>query len=113
MLSIRPATIKDVSLLTTLIHELAEYERLSHETSVTDEDIVRDGFGPDLKFRAVISLAIVVALPIRSSAKPRFGKEALVNLALLAQRDFRFVDIQLPSEVFRHLSREFFLPKCV
>jgi len=55
MLSIRPATIKDVSLLTTLIHELAEYERLSHETSVTDEDIVRDGFGPDPKFRAVIA----------------------------------------------------------
>src|ERR1700730_14909842 len=37
MLSIRPATIKDVPLLTTLIHEPAEYERLSHDTSVHDE----------------------------------------------------------------------------
>jgi GNAT superfamily N-acetyltransferase len=55
MLSIRPATINDAPLLTVLIHELAEYERLSHETIVTDEDIVRDGFGPDLKFRAVIA----------------------------------------------------------
>jgi GNAT superfamily N-acetyltransferase len=55
MLSIRPATINDASLLTVLIHELAEYERLSHETIVTDEDIARDGFGPDPKFRAVIA----------------------------------------------------------
>ena len=55
MLSIRPATIADARLLTTLIHELAEYERLSHETSVLEEDIARDGFGPAPKFRAVIA----------------------------------------------------------
>ena len=55
MLSIRPATIKDVSLLTTLIHELAEYERLGHEAIVTEEDIARDGFGLAPKFRAVIA----------------------------------------------------------
>lgn len=55
MLSIRPATIKDASLLTTMILELAEYERLASEAAVTTESIARDGFGPKPKFRAVIA----------------------------------------------------------
>jgi GNAT superfamily N-acetyltransferase len=55
MLAIRPATIEDAPLLATMIHELAEYDRLSHEASVLEEDIARDGFGPAPKFRAVIA----------------------------------------------------------
>lgn len=55
MLSIRAATIDDVSLLTTLIHELAEFEHLNHETGLSEEAIARDGFGPVPKFRAVIA----------------------------------------------------------
>jgi GNAT superfamily N-acetyltransferase len=55
MLAIRPATIEDAALLTTMVHELAEYDRLSHEASVLEEDIARDGFGPTPKFRAVIA----------------------------------------------------------
>lgn len=55
MLSIRHATAKDVPLLKTLIHELAVYDQLSDETSVTEEDITRDGFGPHPKFRIVIA----------------------------------------------------------
>lgn len=55
MLSIRSATLKDAPLLTTLIHELAEFERLNHETSVTEEGIARDGFGAAPKFRAAIA----------------------------------------------------------
>jgi GNAT superfamily N-acetyltransferase len=55
MLSIRPATADDVTLLTGLIHELADFEHLGNEASVTEEDIARDGFGPDPKFRAVIA----------------------------------------------------------
>jgi len=55
MLNIRPATKVDAFLLKTLIHELAEYERLEHETIVTEEDILRDGFGPHPKFRALIA----------------------------------------------------------
>ena len=55
MLSIRPATIKDASLLASMILELAEYERLAHEAAVTAESIARDGFGPHPKFRAIIA----------------------------------------------------------
>ena len=55
MLSIRPATINDVSLLNTLVHELAEYDRVSHEAVVTEEDLARDGFGVHPKFRAVVA----------------------------------------------------------
>ena len=54
MLSIRPATIQDAPLLTILIRELAEYEHLSHEVSMSEQDILRDGFGSHPKFRAVI-----------------------------------------------------------
>jgi GNAT superfamily N-acetyltransferase len=55
MIAIRPATINDVPLLNTLVHELAEYEHLSHETAVTEQDLARDGFGAHPKFRAVIA----------------------------------------------------------
>jgi GNAT superfamily N-acetyltransferase len=55
MLSIRAATIQDAPILNTLVHELAEYDRVSHEAVVTEEDLIRDGFGPRPKFRAVIA----------------------------------------------------------
>ena len=54
-LTIRAATITDVPLLTRLIHELAEFERLGHETAITEEDVVRDGFGERPRFRALIA----------------------------------------------------------
>lgn len=55
MLKIRPATRNDAQTLTTLIRELAEYERLQHEAIITEEDILRDGFGPQPRFRALIA----------------------------------------------------------
>jgi len=55
MLSIRPATAEDAPLLAILVHELAEYDRLAHEASVTEEDLLRDGFGARPKFRALIA----------------------------------------------------------
>jgi GNAT superfamily N-acetyltransferase len=55
MLNIRRVTKEDAPLLRTLIHELAEFERLSHETIITLEDISRDGFGPHPRFRALIA----------------------------------------------------------
>jgi GNAT superfamily N-acetyltransferase len=55
MLRIRPATIDDAATLNQLVHELAEFEHLLHEASVTEEDIIRDAFGDRPKFRAVIA----------------------------------------------------------
>jgi GNAT superfamily N-acetyltransferase len=54
-LSIRQATIADAATLNALIHELAEFEKLLHETSVTEEDLIRDAFGENPKFRAIIA----------------------------------------------------------
>lgn len=54
-LLIRPATIQDAATLNLLIRELAEFEHLLHETSVTEEDIVRDAFGENPKFRSIIA----------------------------------------------------------
>lgn len=54
MLSIRPATIHDVSLLRTLICELADFEHELDGVTITLEDLARDGFGDSPKFRALI-----------------------------------------------------------
>ena len=55
MLSIRPATLRDVSLLMRLGQELAEYEREPNAIAITEEDLLRDGFGPQPKFRAILA----------------------------------------------------------
>ena len=55
MLNIRSATREDVALLRALIRELAAYEKKVHKTVVTEEDLLRDGFGPQQKFRALIA----------------------------------------------------------
>src|SRR6266849_2316270 len=55
MLSIRPATVNDVTLLKTLIRELAELEREPDAVVITEADLLRDGFGPQPRFRALIA----------------------------------------------------------
>jgi GNAT superfamily N-acetyltransferase len=53
MLSIRPANAGDVPLLNALIHEFAEFEHLP--VTVTEEDLLRDGFGEQPRFRILIA----------------------------------------------------------
>ncbi len=55
MLSIRRATINDVTLLRTLIRELAEFEHEQDHVSIQESDLARDGFGTSPKFRALIA----------------------------------------------------------
>src|SRR5271165_6029223 len=55
MLLIRPATIDDVTLLRTLIRELAEFEHQLDLCVIEEADLVRDGFGTNPKFRALIA----------------------------------------------------------
>ncbi len=55
MLSIRSARATDVLLLRTMIRELAEYERGLDLVTIRVEDLMRDGFGPHPKFRALIA----------------------------------------------------------
>jgi GNAT superfamily N-acetyltransferase len=55
VLSIRPATAEDAGLLRTMIRELADFECELDSVSITEADLVRDGFGADPKFRAVIA----------------------------------------------------------
>ena len=56
MLSIRTTTIADVPLILNFVHRLAEYERARpDEVPVTEEDLRRDGFGPEPKFRCLIA----------------------------------------------------------
>ncbi len=55
MLLIRPATIHDVALLRNFIRELAEFERELHLCTIEESDLLRDGFGANPKFRALIA----------------------------------------------------------
>ncbi|MCU1309571.1 MAG: acetyltransferase [Candidatus Angelobacter sp.] len=57
MLSIRPATANDIPLILEFIRELAEYEREPQAAVATSEDLLRDGFTPNVapKFRVVIA----------------------------------------------------------
>jgi len=55
MLTIRPATVADVPLILQFIRELAEYEREPQAAVATAADLLRDGFGPEPKFRVDIA----------------------------------------------------------
>lgn len=55
MLQIRPATVQDAALLRTLIRELAEFERELDLVTIREEDLARDGFGDNPRFRALIA----------------------------------------------------------
>ena len=55
MLSIRPATTADLRLILEFIHDLAEYERAPEAAVATEADLLRDGFGPEPKFKCVIA----------------------------------------------------------
>jgi GNAT superfamily N-acetyltransferase len=55
MLTIRPADRNDVPLILKLVRELAEYEREPNAAVATEESLLRDGFGPEPRFRCVIA----------------------------------------------------------
>jgi GNAT superfamily N-acetyltransferase len=55
MLLIRAATIQDAPLIYRMIRELAEFERETHLCVIKESDLMRDGFGDDPKFSALIA----------------------------------------------------------
>jgi len=55
VLRIRPATLPDVAPLRSMIRELAEYERKLEFVTIREEDLARDGFGENPRFRALIA----------------------------------------------------------
>jgi GNAT superfamily N-acetyltransferase len=55
MLLIRAAAVSDVPLLLRFCREFAEYERQRDAVVITEETLVRDGFGSQPKFRSLIA----------------------------------------------------------
>jgi GNAT superfamily N-acetyltransferase len=55
MLNIRTATADDIPLILDFIRGLAEYERAPEQAVASGEDLLRDGWGPEPKFRVVIA----------------------------------------------------------
>jgi GNAT superfamily N-acetyltransferase len=55
MLSIRSAIEADIPLMLEFIRHLAEYEREPNAVIATEEDLRRDGFGAEPKYRCVIA----------------------------------------------------------
>jgi GNAT superfamily N-acetyltransferase len=55
MLEINTATRNDVPTLLALIRQLAAFEKKPHKAVVTEADLLRDGFGAQPRFRALIA----------------------------------------------------------
>jgi GNAT superfamily N-acetyltransferase len=55
MFRIRDATLPDVALLRSMIRELAEFEHKLEFVTIREEDLARDGFGENPRFRALIA----------------------------------------------------------
>ena len=55
MINIRNAQADDVPLILQFIRELAEYEKAPEQAVATAEDLLRDGFTPNPKFRVLIA----------------------------------------------------------
>jgi GNAT superfamily N-acetyltransferase len=55
LLRIREASIEDVPLILSFIQELAEYEREPGAVRATEDDLIRDGFSTNPKFRVIIA----------------------------------------------------------
>ena len=54
-ITIRPAPPPDLPTILRFIHELATYEREPDAVLATEQDLLRDGFGPEPRFRAIIA----------------------------------------------------------
>lgn len=52
---IRPATPTDVPRMLALVMELAAYERAPDQVTVTEEEMRRDGFGPNPAYTCVVA----------------------------------------------------------
>jgi len=55
MLFLRVATVSDVGLLLRFFRELAEYERNPDAVVIQQETLIKDGFGPQPRFRSLIA----------------------------------------------------------
>ncbi len=55
MLHIRPATPDDVPVILQLIQGLAEYEKAREQAVATAQDLLRDGFSGNPKFRVLMA----------------------------------------------------------
>jgi GNAT superfamily N-acetyltransferase len=111
MLALRAAIPTDVPAIRSLIRELAEYEKEPQQAIATEEDLLRDGFGPQPRYRCIMALwdgepvgfalwfnnystwqgrwgLYLEDLFVRPSARGRgIGKALLVELARIAVRD--------------------------
>jgi GNAT superfamily N-acetyltransferase len=118
MLKIRQATIEDALVLTELIRQMAEYDRLGNEVSVLEEDVVRDGFGATPRFRALLAeydgkiAGYALFFPFYSSFQ---GRPALFLDDLYVREPFRKhgIGVALVAHVCRiAVSESFFAVRC-
>ncbi|CAM1360721.1 GNAT family N-acetyltransferase [Tenacibaculum xiamenense] len=52
---IRNGEVHDVKAILGLIKELAEFEKLPNEVEVTEDDLIRDGFSSNPKFKTFVA----------------------------------------------------------
>ncbi|MGC2161907.1 MAG: GNAT family N-acetyltransferase [Silvibacterium sp.] len=57
MIQIRTATPADVPLILAFVRDLAEFEREPHSVHITEEQLLRDGFGRERYYECLIAEA--------------------------------------------------------
>ena len=55
MLRVRPANVGDAALLRTMIRELADFEHELELVTISEEELTREGFGENPRFRALLA----------------------------------------------------------
>ena len=59
---------------------------------------------------AIVSLAVIVALPVNPAPQSRFGENLVVNLVLALQRQLRLENVDFLLQGHRQATRQAFLP---
>jgi GNAT superfamily N-acetyltransferase len=54
-MNVRPARLEDMGPVLDLIRELAVFEREPHAVEVSQADLERDGFGPEVRFTCFVA----------------------------------------------------------
>lgn len=106
IVTIRPALAEDAPAIMQLVLELAEYENASEEVTVTEEDVLREGFGTDPIFRAHVAEVQLqgVGIALFHTAYSTWKGRMIYLDDLVVRQEFRSQGIgkQLLESVFEY-----------
>jgi GNAT superfamily N-acetyltransferase len=90
-LSIRIAVKEDIPFILQLIKELAEYEKSLNEVSITEDTLLRDGFGIQPLFHCIVaeSDGLIVGLALTYMKYSTWKGPCVFLEDIIIKKDFR------------------------